>query len=239
MNKILIQTKSSVLYMALFFTLVLMLCIYLLTYDAVKISDISDFTIIMSNFLIPFLLFTIVLILLIALYVQKDANEVFIKNFLDANNYKSTENSLETLQYQISILNADIANFTVIPERERSITQIGEAGKSYHFNGVQGLCCFLSDYYAERVNYNNDLTGTACVAQQANYVLAANILKHFVYLHNIMLQAGNTNEELNRTHELLHYLYRSKLEYAVKIITNSGRTGTLEKAAEIIKGIYS
>jgi len=239
MNEILTKSKSAVISMALVFTLVLMLCLVLLTYDAVKISDLSDFTIIMSNFLIPFLLFTIVLILSIAVYVLKEASEVFKKEFSDATQNKSTESCLENLKYQISILNADIAHFTVILERGSGKTDIDEGDKSCHYNGVQGLCCFLSGYYADEVNSKKNIIDTASVAKQSNYLLAASILTHFLYLHNILLTKDNDSEELKRTKELLDYFYHSKLEYAVKIITESGRTGNLEEIAQMIKVIYS
>lgn len=54
MNEILTKSKSAVVVMSLIFALVLLVCLALLTYDAVKISDISDFTVIMSNFFNPF-----------------------------------------------------------------------------------------------------------------------------------------------------------------------------------------
>lgn len=84
MNEILTKSKGAVVVMSLIFALVLLVCLALLTYDAVKISDISDFTVIMSNFLIPFLLFSILLISSIAVYVLKEASEVFKKQFSDA-----------------------------------------------------------------------------------------------------------------------------------------------------------
>lgn len=238
MNEILTKSKSAVVVMSLIFALVLLVCLALLTYDAVKISDISVFTVIMSNFLIPFLLFSILLILSIAVYVLKEASEVFKKQFSDATQNKSTESCRENLKYQISILNADIANFTFVFQKEGK-TDIDEEYRSCHYNGVQALCCFLSDYYADAVKSKKNIIGRAYVAQQSNYLLAASILTHFLYLHNILLKKGNESEELKSTQELLDYFYRSKLENAVNIITSSGRVGTLEKNADLIKVIYS
>lgn len=238
MNEILTKSKSAVVVMSLIFALVLLVCLALLTYDAVKISDISDFTVIMSNFLIPFLLFSILLISSIAVYVLKEASEVFKKQFSDATQNKSRESCLEILKYQISILNADIANFTFVFEKEGSKTDIDEEYRSCHYNGVQGLCCFLSDYYADAVNSKKNIIGRAYVAQQSNYLLAASVLTHFLYLYDIVLNKDNESEELKRIQELLDYFYRSKLENAVNIITSSGRVGTLEKNADLIKVIY-
>lgn len=239
MNEILRSTKSAILWMTLFFALILMVCIGLLTYDAVQLSDISDFTIIMFNFLTPLLLFTAAIILFLAFYVQREANDDFRKELLATKYHTARDSRFEDLKYQIDTLNNDIVNFTILHQEETKDSNFTTPSRSYRYTGVQALCCYLVDCYTKEQIHKEDFPSMENIALNANYLLVTNIMEQFIKIHNSLLQVEWSNEEPNATQNTLDYLYKSKLKYAVEIITNSGKTGALETAAQKIKVLYS
>jgi len=234
MNEIIQKIKSAIVWMTLFFALVLIGCIALLVYDAVKLSDVKNFTIIMFNFLTPLLLFTGIIILFLAFYLQKKVNDDFRKEVSVLKKEALKKHTLEDLTCALELLNRDIAAFTVLIPVSNKENYRAAPYNSQQYVGVQGICIYLSDYYERITNDTEKLTRTGSAGIKANYHFCTGVLEQFVIIQNHLKSIHHSKEEHDKIKDLLNYTYRTKLKYAIEIIISSGKTGKLETAAKLI-----
>lgn len=220
--------------MTLFFAMVLMICMGLLTYDAVTLNDISNFTVIMFNFFAPIVLFAGIVLLFLAFYVQKDASNDFKKELSVLRKEITTANRNTVQKELLKQLIRDIENFKfTVPGSNSNITTLEPDSANTH-KGTYGMCCYLADYYAQDKNSDNSLAGDTLMEQQCKYRVITSVLEQCAALHNFKKTAHSASEELCTLQQLLDYTYTSKLKYAVEIIIQSGKKGKLETAAQLI-----
>lgn len=239
MNEIIKKIKSAIVWMTLFFALVLMICIGLLTFDAVTLNNISNFSVIMFNFFTPIVLFAGTVLLFLAFYVQKYASNGFKKELSVLRKEITTANRNTAQKELLEHLTRDIENFKfTVPLNQYNNNTLEPDSVRTH-KGIYGMCCYLADYYAGYNKSENTLTANALMAQRFNNQLITSALEQFAALHNFENQAQSASEDLCTLQQLLEYTYTSKLKYAVEIIIQSRKKEKLETAAQFIYALYN
>ena len=242
MKDILKTSKETIIIFSLVLSIALFICIILLAFEAVSLDDISDFSIILNNFITPFLTCTAVILTFLAFYVQKIANDDLKEELKNQKESRFQDFNFQSLKDSVTILNNDINNFNISFVGNKLVTSmdvLNKTHKKYNFIGVQGMALFLFQYFNEKTEHKYQNLASHEIrnlASHANYSQISNIIYQFSNLYIATSLTRLSEEQQTEIYELMKYVYTTKLNFIVDIIRNHNPDQHL---LEVVNDLYS